>query len=117
MHKFRELQVYQKGMMFDHHIRAVTKTFPKEELFVLSSQTRRAADSIILNIAKGAGNNSKQEFRKFLVYAIRSGYECIACLDIALREMFIDEDTFKKLFNELDQIIAMLNGFHKSLLR
>lgn len=115
MHKFRELKVYEKSLQFCKEVRKITKTFPKEELFVLTSQFRRAADSIILNIAEGAGNNSGKEFARFLVYSIRSGYECVGCLDIAHEEGYIELSSQKDLFAKVDEIIAMLVGLQKSL--
>jgi four helix bundle protein len=91
-----------------------TKKFPKEEMFVLSSQFRRASDSIILNIAEGSGNSSKKEFAHFLDYSIRSGYECIGCLDIALELEYISTNVHQELFRQVDEIIAMLVGLQKS---
>jgi four helix bundle protein len=86
MHKLKDLNVYQKALKFTKIVRKITRTFPKEELYGLTSQFRRAADSIVLNIAEGSGCTSKKEFSQFLGYSIRSGFECIGCLDIALGE-------------------------------
>ena len=96
-------------------MRKETRSFPKEELFVLTSQFRRAADSIILNIAEGAGNRSKVEFQRFLGYSIRSGYECVGCIDIALELEYVSLQTQEDLFKEVDEIIAMLVGLQNSL--
>jgi four helix bundle protein len=102
---------------FTKKVRATTKNFPKDELFSLSAQFRRAADSIVLNIAEGAGNRSDKEFAKFLDYAIRSGHECMGCVDIALVNGFISEKTHSDLFREIDEMVAMLIGFQRSLLK
>lgn len=59
MHKLQDLKVYHKALNFTRVVRLKTRAFPKNELFVLVSQFRRAADSIALNIAEGAGNTSK----------------------------------------------------------
>jgi four helix bundle protein len=115
MHRFKELQVYKKALLFTKDVRQVVRRFPKEELFGLSSQFRRAADSIVLNIAEGAGNSTKKEFSRFLDYAIRSGFECIGCLDIALENDFIDKTIHAKLSNLANEIVAMLYGLQKSL--
>jgi len=117
MHKFRELKVYQKSIAFSHHVRSLTKTFPREELFVLTAQFRRAADSVILNIAEGSGNYSSKEFIKFLSYSIRSGYECVACSDIALNEGFVNTQQQEEIFQEIDEIIAMLIGLQNSIIK
>lgn len=77
----------------------------------------RAADSIALNIADGAGNTSKREFAKSIGYSIRSGYECVACSDIALEQDYITEKIHQHVFQQADGIIAMLVGLQKSLER
>jgi four helix bundle protein len=56
----------------------LTKTFPKDELFILTSQIKRAADSVSLNIAEGSTGQSNAEFKKFLTYALRSDIEVLA---------------------------------------
>lgn len=91
MHNFRKLKVYEKALSFSKTVRVVTRKFPKDELFALTSQFRRAADSIVLNIAGGAGNRSDKEFAKFLDYAIRSAHERIGCADVALINEYILE--------------------------
>jgi four helix bundle protein len=115
MHNFRKLQVYQKGLLLSKEIRKVTNDFPKRELFSLTSQFQRASDSIVLNIAEGAGNRSNKEFAKFLDYAIHSAHECIACIDIALENKYTTEQQHKYLFGQIDEIIAMLIGFQRTL--
>jgi four helix bundle protein len=84
---------------------------------MLTSQFARAADLIALNIAEGAGNSSRKEFSKFVGYAIRSGYECIGCADVALEQNYLTQKIHQKLFQEVDSIIAVLVGLQKSLER
>lgn len=115
MHRFRELKVYQRSLELTKTIRQVTQNFPKSEQFVLSVQFRRAADSIPLNIAEGAGNRSKKEFARFLIYSIRSGYECVGCVDIALTNGYIQKTMHLGLDKEIHEVIAMLVGLHQSL--
>lgn len=117
MHNFRKLKVYQNALHFTKTVRVVTRTFPKDELYSLTAQFRRAADSVVLNIAEGAGNRSNKEFAKFLDYAIRSAHECVGCTDISHVNKFIDEQIRSDLFKEADEIIAMLIGLQRSLLR
>jgi len=52
--KFEELKVWQRALEFSYQIHQLTQSFPKEELFILTSQIKRAADSIVLNIAEGS---------------------------------------------------------------
>jgi four helix bundle protein len=115
MHRFRELKVYQRSLHLTRTAREVTRSFPKDEQFVLAAQFRRAADSIALNISEGAGNKSKKEFARFLTYSIRSGYECVGCLDIALTNRYLDNSKHSELDKEVHEIIAMLVGLQQSL--
>lgn len=117
MHNFRKLKVYLKALDFTKTVQNTTRTFPKDELYSLTSQFRRAADSIVLNIAEGAGNRSEKEFAKFLDYAIRSGHECIGCADVALTNDFVSEKIHAEIFKDVDEIIAMLIGFQRTLLK
>jgi hypothetical protein len=66
MHNYKELKVWQKAMDVVVTVYELTRSFPKDELFGLTSQLRRAAVSIPLNIAEGAGCNSDLEFARFL---------------------------------------------------
>jgi four helix bundle protein len=115
MHNLEELQVYHKALSFTKIARRVTKSFPKDELFVLTSQFKRAADSVVLNIAEGAGNSSNKEFMHFLDYSIRSSFECKGCLDIALENEFINQTDYQMLFADANELIAMLYGLQKHL--
>jgi four helix bundle protein len=117
MEKFRTLHVYQKALEFTKAVRKATKSFPKDELFGLVSQFRRASDSIVLNIAEGAGNSTKKEFARFLDFSIRSGFECIGCLDIALANDYTQKENYGQLLSSVNEIIAMLYGLKKSLLK
>lgn len=71
MHKFRELKVWHHAIEFVTEIYRVSAEFPTSEQFGLTSQIRRAAISIPLNIAEGAGDVSDVEFQRFLGYALR----------------------------------------------
>lgn len=114
-HNFRKLKVYQRAIEFAVEIYKLSKIFPKEELYGLTSQIRRAATSISLNIAEGSGNNSEKEFRRFLEIALRSDYEVMTCLEIALRLNYCERKDFDRLIAEADEIAAMISGFSKSL--
>ena len=115
MHRFRKLQVYERSLQFTKTVRRVASAFPRDEQFVLSAQFKRAADSIPLNISEGAGNTSAREFLRFLTYSVRSGYECLGCLDIALINSYIGSDQHASLDKEIHEIIAMLVGLQKSM--
>src|SRR3989339_1820379 len=115
VHDFRKLDVYRRALEFSSTVRRITRKFPREEMFGLVSQYRRAADSIVLNIAEGAGSSSKREFAKFLGYSIRSGYECGCCADISTKENFVPKDEYASLIDETNQIVSMLIGLQRTL--
>ena len=85
---FEKLLVYRKALDLVDKIYSLTSKLPKEEDFVLTSQLRRAAISIVLNIAEGSGR-TKKEFGHFINIARTSCYECGAALQIALRRNYI----------------------------
>jgi len=84
--RFEDLQVWQKAMDLGEEINQLTKTFPKEEIYILTSQIKRAADSVILNIAEGSTGQTKSIFKLFLGYSLRSAIEVVSCLFIAKKE-------------------------------
>lgn len=111
--KFEKLIIWQKSMEFGESIFQLTLQFPKDEVFNLTSQIRRASDSVALNISEGSILQSKAEFRKFLGYSIRSLAEVVTCLYKAKNRNYISEEDFNKLYNEsynlMNQIIAFRN--------
>lgn len=115
MHNFRKLKVYQRAIEFAVEIYRISRNFPKNEMFGLISQIRRAVTSISLNIAEGSGNKSDKEFQRFLEIALRSDYEVMACLEIAVKLGYCNKDEANKLLDEADEIAAMTVGFSKGL--
>ena len=114
--KFENLKVWQKAVDLSEAIHQLTLAFPKDELFVLTSQIKRAADSISLNIAEGSTGQSNAEFVRFLGYALRSNIEVVGCLHLAKRREYIDIETFKVLYHNCEEILVMINALKKSLI-
>src|SRR3954469_20996952 len=96
--KFEKLIVWQKAVDLASDVHDLTKGFPKDELFVLTSQIKRAADSVALNIAEGSTGQSNPEFKKFLGYALRSDIEVVSCLYLAKKRNIIADENFSKLY-------------------
>jgi four helix bundle protein len=113
--KFEQLKVWQRVVDYTLAIHNVTRSFPKEEMFVLTSQIKRATDSIALNIAEGSTGQSNAEFNKFLGYALRSGIEVVSCLYIAQKRDLITQQKFNELYNEVEMITVMIQALRKSL--
>ena len=114
--KFESLLVWQKALDLADEIHCLTKAqFPKEELFILTSQIKRAADSVVLNIAEGCTGQTNAVYRNFLSYSLRSGIEVVACLFLARRRKFIDEENFKRLCNEYEILTKMITSLRKTI--
>ena len=111
----KNLKVWQKSMELVKLIYVNTKSFPKEELFGLASQMRRAIVSIPSNIAEGYGRNSDKECERFLYIALGSATELETQLIISKELEYISEDKFQSLDSSLNEIIKMLSALIKSL--
>lgn len=108
--KFEDLQVYQKAMDFGEIVDVLVKKFPNHELYALSSQFRRASDSIALNIAEGYPGSDAQ-FVKHINYAIYSANECVSCSTKSRRRFYINfeqDEENRKLISELTKMLSAL---------
>ncbi|WP_066219267.1 four helix bundle protein [Formosa haliotis] len=112
--KFEDLQVYQKALDFVDAVYVVTKTFPKNETYQLTSQFQRAAISIALNISEGQGRTNAQ-FNRFIQISIGSVNECVVCSTIAFRLGYIKEDQDVLFRRQLEELSKMLSGLTKYL--
>lgn len=112
---FENLRVWKKSLELTNEVYLLTKDFPKDEIYVLSSQIRRAADSVNLNIAEGSTGQSKAEFKKFLGYSIRSAIEVISCLYIGKERKIIADENFNRLYQEFEELIISIQALRKSL--
>ena len=113
--KFEKLIVWQKAVDLSDLVNQVTKGFPKEEVYVLTSQMKRAADSVSLNIAEGSTGQSNPEFNRFLGVALRSAIEVVGCIFLAKRRGYISDDNFDKIYHMCEEILVMINALRNSL--
>lgn len=112
---FEKLRVWQKSLELTNKIDGLTKLFPKEEMFILTAQIKRAADSVNLNIAEGSTGQSKAEFKRFLGYSLRSGIEVISCLYVGKERNIISEENFKLFYKEYEELIISIQALRKSM--
>lgn len=115
--KFEKLKVWEKAVDLSGEISDLAKTFPKDELYVLTAQLKRAADSISLNIAEGSTGQTNLEFKKFLGYALRSAIEVVSCFYLARRRALIDDNTFDSFYNKLTELIKGIQALRNSIAR
>jgi len=113
--KFEKLKVWQLALELCGEISDMVKSFPKDELFILTSQMKRAADSVVLNIAEGSTLQSKAEFKRFLVIANRSALEVVACLYLSIQRKYINESIFDDKYHKYEKLVAMIQALIKSL--
>lgn len=115
MFKFEKLEVWQKGIELTFDVNELTKKFPKEELYILTGQIKRAADSVALNIAEGSTGQSNAGFKQFVSYAIRSAVEVVSCLYLGKRRGVISNTDFQLLYDKTEVIIKMLQALRNSI--
>jgi four helix bundle protein len=116
-YSFEKLDVWQKAKDFTVMLYKVTSEFPKAEKFGLVSQLRRAAVSVSSNLAEGSSRTSPKDQGRFYNIAYSSAVEVLNQLIISKELEFIDEEMYKKLRNEIENITAMINSLHKSTQR
>jgi len=112
--RFEDLQVWHRALDLSEQINQLTKSFPKDEIYVLTSQIKRAADSVVLNIAEGSTGQTKATFKLFLSYSLRSAIEVVSCLFIAKTRGFLKEDLFKKLYDDYESLVKILTALKNS---
>ncbi len=115
VHNFRKLKIYQRAVMLATRVYLITGRLPREEEFGLCSQMRRAAVSVVLNIAEGSGGSSDRELIRFLEMARRSLYELLACAEICIELAALPCSECLSLSTEADELAAMISGFRSRI--
>ncbi|WAC41911.1 four helix bundle protein [Pedobacter sp. SL55] len=108
MQNYKELKVWEKPHQLVLEIYRLTAKFPKEEIFGVTSQIRRAAASIPANIAEGCGKKSQLDFANFLNISLGSANETDYFLLLCRDLNYISETEFLELENTINAIKAML---------
>jgi len=112
--QFKDLQIWQRALDPTEIVTTVAAKFPKEELYVLTGQIKRAADSTALNIAEGSQGQSKVEFNRFLGIALRSDIEVVACTFVARKRKIISEEDFNLIYQEEESLVKMIHTLRKN---
>ncbi len=110
MTNYKNLEAWKKSMQLVKAIYLLLKTYPQEELFVLTAQTKRATVSVPCNIAEGSGRNYKKDSIQFFHIARGSLYEVETLLNIASMTAIINEEKFKEISVLTDECMRILNG-------
>ena len=112
---YKDLLVWQKSMLMVTDIYKLSKTFPVEEIYGLTSQLRRCAISIPSNIAEGYGRNSTNDYIRFLNIATGSLYELQTQLEISLNLSYLNKRGFEIQYESTREIERMLSSLTRKL--
>ena len=115
MHNFKQLNVWQKAIDCTVEIYKLSKEFPDEEKYGITSQIRRAAVSISCNISEGAGKSSNKDFNRFLNMALGSANEVENLLIVCLKLNYINVEIIEQNLKSIREIRKMIFGFQKRL--
>jgi four helix bundle protein len=112
---YRELEIWERGICLTEDIYTITRSFPKEEMYGLTSQLRRAAVSIPSNIAEGFARFHNNEYKQFLFFALGSCAEATTQIIIASRLKYITEKQADELVDKLNILSKMIMSLIKKL--
>jgi len=112
---YRNLEVWKKAYQFGLLVYKYTDDFPSKEIYGMTSQIRRSATSIAVNIAEGYSRKSDNELRRFLLIARGSASETETWLMFAKDLGYIDSTKAEELFQLINEVKALLFGFLKTI--
>jgi len=115
MRNFRELKVWDKAHQLTLRIYTVTKQFPTDELYGLTSQMRRSSASIPTNIAEGCGRDGDAELARFLQIAMGSASELEYQIQLACDLKYLAKTDYEQLAEQVSEVKKMLTGLIKTL--
>ena len=116
MGAYKELKIYERSYKAALAVYRMTERYPEEEKYGITSQMRRAAVSIALNISEGnAKRESAQEFRRFLMMAMGSANEMSVLIEFSKDLGYIEEEMYVKAKNEYEEIAKMIRVFIKRI--
>ncbi len=112
---YENLDAWKEATNLAVRIYQITRAFPREEVYGITSQIRKAAVSISSNIAEGAGRKSKKDFRQFVHVASGSLNEVESLLHICFRLDFVESNTYQDLKEDVDKVGRLIGGLIRYL--
>ena len=109
--RFRQWDIYKDARKFRIEIYKILRNYPAEERYALVDQTKRALNSIILNIAEGANRTTDKELKTYISRAAGSLDEVVACLDCALDNNYITESQHQEFLEKASNLAKRIKGF------
>lgn len=114
-HNFKKLKIWQESMSLCRQIFNVTNSFPKSELYSLTSQINRSSVSVSSNIAEGSSRSSNKDFKRFLEIALGSLYELQTQIILSEYKSYINKSKLEELELKIEELQKMISGFQKIL--
>ena len=112
---YKKLIVWQKADELAYQIYTESKKFPRQEIYGVTSQLRRAAISVPANIVEGTGRQGKKELKQFANIALGSLLETEYLLEFCLRLKYLNEEDYKRLESLRGEVGSLLWKFYKAL--
>ncbi len=113
---FEKLIAWQKARELASEIYKITKLFPKDEVFGLTSQMRRCVVSIASNLAEGSGRNSMKDKARFTEIAFGSALELLNQLILSFDFEYFEEQKYIEIREKITEVTVLINGLYKSQL-
>lgn len=113
--RFEKLEVWQEARKINQVIYRLTKRFPREEVYAMTSQIRRASVSVCANIAEGSGRNSDKDFAHFLEQSYGSLMELASIFFLSSDEGYVTEAELDPVLNEMERLAKRIASLNRSL--
>ena len=115
MHNYKNLKIWHEAMDLVTEVYSLTKKFPEQERYGLTSQLQRAAVSIPSNIAEGTSRASQKEFKHYLSISMGSAFEVTTQLELSFRLSYINEEEKDRILSLNDLLQRKIQSFSKQL--
>jgi len=115
MRDYKNILAWQKADDLTVAVYEATKRFPKDEIYSLTSQLRRAAYSVPANVAEGASRNSQKDYLHFLYIARGSASEAAYFIHLSRRLGYLDQEAYARLVAQADETARVLTGLIRSV--
>ncbi len=109
--RFRDWQVYKDARTFRLSVNKQLSKFPRNELFALTDQTKRALNSILLNLAEGSNKNTDKDTRVYINRSQGSLDEVVSCMDCAMDDNYISEEIHQQVIKGAEGLAKQLKSF------
>jgi four helix bundle protein len=113
--RFEGLEIFHEAVAFSATVYKAAKMFPSDERFGLTSQARRAANSIVLDIAEGSGRGTRKDFSRFLDLALGSTFETVSCFFVAAKQGYTSDHELGLIERDGELLSKRINSFKRTL--